>query len=110
MNLEASNDLKPPRAFGADPVERIFKATRAYLDAPNGIDIKMHIGFSAAMEPAIMVRIHGMDYALLYKEALIVADILEHVRKKAKLEGGSIDSMINGLRASAEGALKNMAE
>jgi hypothetical protein len=66
MNLEPSNDLKPPRAFGVDPVERIFKVTRAYLDAPSGIDIKMHIGFSARMEPAIMVRIHGLDYALLY--------------------------------------------
>jgi hypothetical protein len=69
----------------------------------------MYIGFSERNEPAIKVRIDGMDYALLHKEALIVADILEHVKKQAKLEGGSIDSMINGLRVSAEGARKNMA-
>ena len=108
MNVKPTNDLKRS-GFGADPVERIFKATRAYLDAPSGIDIPMHIGFSEHMEPAVMVRIDGMDYALLYKEALIVADILEHVKKQAKLEGGSIDGMINGLRVSAEGARKNMA-
>jgi hypothetical protein len=105
-NQELNMDLKLS-PFTADPVERIFKATRAYLDAPTGIaDIKMYAGFSERMEPAIVVRLNGMDYGLLYKEALIVADVLEHVRKHAKLEGES--SMINGLRMSAEGARKNM--
>ena len=34
MNVKPTNDLKLS-GFGADPVERIFKATRAYLDAKN---------------------------------------------------------------------------
>jgi hypothetical protein len=77
MNVKPTNDLKLS-GFGADPVERIFKATRAYLDAPSGIDIGCDLS-AHRFSPGSHVRAAAWP-KLLSATTILAHETLDHCR------------------------------
>ncbi len=95
----------------ADPRERVDAFLTAYHMAGD-IDVEFRAGATEAGIPSICISIGGDDFVFFANEARLLADVLERnigILGAKAARAYSIPELIDGLRETAELAVKRVA-